>query len=180
MALTLTKLLLFSFLVSSTILTAKSKLLTSKREKLTRFHVYMQEKISRSNATVVTVAQAATTNPSATSFGLVQVFDDALTVGPKMSLKNLGRVQGMMTFASQSEVALSMSMNFVFTEGRYNGSGLTIVGRNMLSLKVREMPIVGGTGLFRLARGYVHTITYSSDPNTGLLVLVYDFSVYHY
>ncbi|XP_030453193.1 dirigent protein 19-like [Syzygium oleosum] len=179
MALTLTKLFLFSFLVSSTVLTARSELLTSKREKLTHFRVYVQDKIAGSNATVVTVAQASTTNQSATSFGLVRVFDDALTVGPEMSSKNVGVVQGMAAFASQSEMALSMSLNFVFTAGKYNGSSLTVVGRNMLSLKVREMPIVGGTGLFRLARGYVQTSTYSLDLKNGLVVLVYDFSVYH-
>ncbi|XP_030453253.1 dirigent protein 22-like [Syzygium oleosum] len=180
MALTLTKLLLFSFLVSSTVLTAKSKLLTSKREKLTRFLVYVHDQNAGSNATTVNVAQASTTNQSATSFGLVGIFDDALTMGPEMSSKNLGRLQGMVAFASRTEVAVLMSMNFVFTKGKYNGSSLTVVGRNLLFSKVREMPIVGGTGLFRLARGYVQTSTYLFDPNTGLLVLVYDFSVYHY
>lgn len=180
MTLNLTKLLLFSFLVSSTVLTTKSKLLTTKREKLTRFRVYVQGKIAGSNATVVTVAQASTTNRSATSFGLVQVFDDALTAGPEMSSENVGTVEGMLAYASQSEVALSMSMSFAFTEGKYNGSSLTVVGRNVFFSKVREMPIVGGTGLFRLARGYVQTSTYSLDPKDGLNVLVYDFYVYHY
>ncbi|KAK3446853.1 dirigent protein 19 [Eucalyptus grandis] len=180
MALTLTKLFLFSFLVSSTVLTGNSQPLTSKREKLTRFRVYVQDRIAGSNATVLHVAQAPTTNQSTTSFGLVTVFDDALTVGPEMSSKNVGVVQGTSAFASQSEVALSMSMNFVFTEGKYNRSSLTVVGRNVLSLKVREMPIVGGTGLFRLARGYIQTSTYSLDLKKGLAVLVYDFFVYRY
>ncbi|KAF8019835.1 hypothetical protein BT93_G0509 [Corymbia citriodora subsp. variegata] len=180
MALTVTKLFLFSLLVSSAVLTAKSELLTSKPEKLTRFRVYVQDKIAGSNATVAMVAQAATTNQSAASFGLVTVFDDPLTVGPERSSKNVGMVQGMTAFASQSEVALSMSMNFVFTKGKYNRSSLTVVGRNVLSLKVREMPIVGGTGLFRLAWGYVETSTYSLDLKNGVAVLVYDFSVYHY
>ncbi|KAI3417718.1 uncharacterized protein J3R85_014165 [Psidium guajava] len=180
MALTLTKLLLFSFLVSSAVLTAKSELPTSRREKLTRFHVYVQDQFAGSNATYVNVAQASMTKQSTTSFGLVSVFDDALTVGPEMSSKNVGRVQGMLSYASQSELSVSMSMNFVFTAGKYNGSGLTVVGRNTLTSKVREMPIVGGTGLFRLARGYVQTNTHPSDLKTGLLTLLYDFSVYHY
>ncbi|XP_030453277.1 dirigent protein 22-like [Syzygium oleosum] len=180
MALTLTKLLLFSFLISSVVLATKSELLTSKREKLTRFHLYVQVKTTGSNATVTIVAQASTTNQSATSFGLVDVFDNALTAGHEMSSKNVGRVQGMEAFASQSEVALSTFQNFVFTEGKYNGSSLTVVGRNVLSLKVREMPIVGGTGVFRMARGYAQTSTYLSDLKNGLLVVVYDFFVYHY
>ncbi|KAF8019837.1 hypothetical protein BT93_G0511 [Corymbia citriodora subsp. variegata] len=180
MALTLTKLLLFSFLFISTVLTAKSQLSTSKQKNLTRFHVYAQDKNTAPNATIVNVAQASTTNQSATSFGLVKVADDPLTEGPEMSSKNLGRLQGMVTSASQSEVAVLMSINFVFTEGKYNGSSLTVVGRNELFLEVRELSIVGGTGLFRLARGYVLTSTYSADLNTGALVLLYDFFVYHY
>jgi len=68
----------------------------------------------------------------------------------------------------------------MFTEGKYNGSSLTIMGRNLLSLKVREMPIIGGTSLFRLSRGHIQTNTYSSNLKNGLIVLVYDFSVYHY
>ncbi|XP_030519767.1 dirigent protein 19-like [Rhodamnia argentea] len=180
MALTLTTLILFSFLVSSTALTANSELLISKREKLTHFRVYVHDKIAGSNATTVTVAQASTTNQSAMSFGLVRVFDDELTVGPEKSSKKVGVVEGMAAFSSQSEVAMSMSMNFVFTAGKYNGSGLTIVGRTLPLLKTREMPVVGGTGLFRLARGYVQTSTYSLDLKSGLGVLVYDFSVYHY
>ncbi|KAL3755441.1 hypothetical protein ACJRO7_002487 [Eucalyptus globulus] len=167
MALTLTKFIVFSFLVSSTVLNAKSELLTSKREKLTRFHVYVQVKTAGSNATVAIVAQASTTNQSATSFRL-------------MSSKNVGGVRGMEAFASQSEVALSTSQTFVFTKGKHNGRCLTFVGRNVLSLKVREMPIVGGTGLFRLARGYAQTSTYLSDLKNGLLVVVYDFYAYHY
>ncbi|XP_030512163.1 dirigent protein 22-like [Rhodamnia argentea] len=179
-ALTLTKLFLFSFLVSSTVPTAKSELLTSKREKLSRFRVCVHDKISGTNATAATVAQASTTNQSATSFGLVRVFDDVLTVGPEMSSKKVGVVQGMLAFASQREVALLMSVTIMFTAGKYNGSGLTVVGKNLVSLKVKEMPIVGGTGLFRLAWDYVQISTYSLDFKNGLSVLTYDFSVYHY
>ncbi|XP_030517047.1 dirigent protein 19-like [Rhodamnia argentea] len=180
MAITQTKLFLFSLIVSSTILTTKSELLSSKREKLTRFRLHVQNIIAGSNATVATVAQASMTNQSATLFGQVAVVDDVVTVDPETSSKNMGRVQGLVAFTSQSEMVLSMSMTFVFTEGKYNGSDLTVMGRNLLSLKVREMPIIGGTGLFRLARGYVRTSTYSSDLKKGLIVLVYDFYVYHY
>ncbi|OWM69255.1 hypothetical protein CDL15_Pgr025442 [Punica granatum] len=46
-----------------------------------------------------------------------------------------------------------MAMNFAFVEGKYNGSSLTVLGRNPVFDAVREMPVVGGIGLFRFAHG---------------------------
>ena len=50
-----------------------------------------------------------------------------------------------------------MVMNFAFMEGKYNGSNLSVLGRNRIFSEVREMPIVDGSGLFRFARGYCKT-----------------------
>ncbi|KAK7836913.1 dirigent protein 7 [Quercus suber] len=51
-------------------------------------------------------------------------------------------------------------MNFVFTTRKFNGSSLTILGRNAALQPLREMPIIGGTGAFRLARGFGTAKTY--------------------
>ena len=45
-----------------------------------------------------------------------------------------------------------MATNFVFTTGKFNGSSLTILGRNAVFQPLREMPIIGA---FRLARRFV-------------------------
>jgi len=51
--------------------------------------------------------------------------------------------QGIYASASQSELSFLMALNFVFTEGKYNGSTLSILGRNNVFSGIREMPIVG-------------------------------------
>ncbi|KAK3204956.1 hypothetical protein Dsin_019002 [Dipteronia sinensis] len=108
------------------------------------------------------------------------MIEDPITVGPKLSSKMVGRAQGLYALASQEEIGLLMVMNFAFIEGKYNGSSqgrthvqtsqvpylveipgsatgssISVLGRNTVFSKVREMPVIGGSGLFRFARGYV-------------------------
>ena len=73
-----------------------------------------------------------------------------------------------------------MTMNFAFMEAMYNGSTLTIVGRNTVFSEVREMPMVGGSGLFRFATGYCKLRTHRFDPKTGDAIVEYNVHVLHY
>ncbi|PQQ15980.1 dirigent protein 22 [Prunus yedoensis var. nudiflora] len=61
-------------------------------------------------------------------------------------------------------------MNFVFVEGMYKGSTISILGRNPVLNNVREMPIIGGTGLFRFARGYALAHTVWFNPTGDAIV----------
>lgn len=115
-----------------------------------------------------------------TGFGTVNMIDNALTEGPEMSSKLIGRAQGFYALASQQEVSLLMSMNFVFVQGKYNGSTITVHGRNSIFSPVREMPVIGGSGLFRFARGYVQLRTHTVDLQTRNAVVRYDAYVLHY
>jgi hypothetical protein len=45
---------------------------------------------------------------------------------------------------------------------------------------IREMPIVGGSGLFRLARGYAQANTHEIDFKTGNATVEYNVYVFHY
>lgn len=151
-----------------------------KREKLSHLHFYFHDIVSGRNPTTALVAKAATTNTSATGFGFLVMIDDPLTVGPNVSSKMVGRAQGMYASADQSEVGLLMVMNFAFLEGKFNGSTLSVLGRNQVFTAVREMPIVGGSGVFRFARGYSQARTFFFDPKTGDAVVEYNVYVFHY
>ena len=151
-----------------------------KEEKLSHLHFYFHDIISSPKPTAVRVAEAAMTNKSATVFGAVFMMDDPLTVGPEPSSKLVGRAQGIYASASQEEMGLLMVLNFAFMEGKYNGSTLSVLGRNTIFSKVREMPIVGGSGLFRFARGYAQARTHTFNLKTGDAVVEYNVYVFHY
>ncbi|KAI3445010.1 hypothetical protein Pfo_001675 [Paulownia fortunei] len=146
-------------------------------EKIAKFRVYLQDVLGGPNATVYEVARANITSISPTSFGQVRVVDDLITAEPDANSEKLGRAQGVITFSGLEESALTMNMNFVFTAGVYEGSTLCIVGRNPISNNNRELPIIGGTGIFRWARGYSISNTYSYDPATEYGVLEYNLYV---
>ncbi|KAK2990679.1 hypothetical protein RJ640_029354 [Escallonia rubra] len=156
------------------------KSLGLKREKLSHLHFYFHDIVGGKNPTAIIVAQATTTNTSATGFGMVVMIDDPLTVGPEASSKLVGRAQGIYASASQFETGLLMVLNYVFMGGKYNGSTLSILGRNPVFSTVREMPIVGGSGIFRFARGYAQARTHSLDIKTGDAVVEYNVFVLHY
>ncbi|KAK9156615.1 hypothetical protein Scep_003189 [Stephania cephalantha] len=151
------------------------------KEKLTHLHFYFHDIVAGPNVTAVRVAEAPTTNSSNTLFGMVVAADEPLTETPDRSSKLLGRAQGLYASTGQKETNLLMAFNFVFTEGnKYNGSTVSVLGRNAVFDKVREMPIVGGTGVFRFARGYVLAKTFIFDLKTGNAVVEYNVYVLHY
>ncbi|KAF8403941.1 hypothetical protein HHK36_012048 [Tetracentron sinense] len=151
-----------------------------KKEKLTHFRLFWHDIVIGRNQSAVKVAAGPATNASATMFGAVSIIDDALTEGPELSSKLLGRAQGLYSSASKSEVGLFMAMNFAFMVGKYNGSTITILGRNTVFSKVREMPVIGGSGLFRFARGYAQARTQKFDNKSGNAIVEYNIFILHY
>ncbi|CAN6344560.1 unnamed protein product [Urochloa humidicola] len=149
-------------------------------EKDTHIKLYWHDVVSGPSPTAVQVARAAVTNTSKTSFGVVVVIDDPLTEGPDLkSSKPLGRAQGTYISAGKDEVSLMMNMNFVFQAGKYNGSTVAIMGRNAVFDAVREMAIVGGSGVFRMARGYAQARTHTFDLKTGDATVEYNLYIKH-
>ncbi|CAI9268281.1 unnamed protein product [Lactuca saligna] len=181
---TILTILLFSFLLHgeshkfSRNLSPKS--LGLKKQKLSHLHFYFQDIVGGDHPTALRVAQSSITNTSHTGFGVVVMIDDPLTVGPETTSKIVGRAQGIYASADLNQVGFLMVMNYVFIEGKYNGSTLSILGRNSVLSPVRELPIVGGSGLFRFARGYALAKTHSFNISNGDATVEYNVYVQHY
>ncbi|PIA36546.1 hypothetical protein AQUCO_03300020v1 [Aquilegia coerulea] len=150
------------------------------KEKLSRMHFYFHDILSGKKPTAMKIAQASTTTKSPTLFGTVMMADDMLTEGPEPTSKMVGRAQGLYGSADQKHVGLLFAMSFEFTDGIYNGSTLSILGRNPALELIREMPIVGGTGVFKLARGVVFAKTYWFNMTSSDAVVEYHANVIHY
>ncbi|XP_010504753.1 PREDICTED: dirigent protein 21-like [Camelina sativa] len=150
-----------------------------KPEKLTHLHFYFHVIDSGNKPTDVLVATGPTTNSSATNFGLVAIDDDPLTMGPDITSDEIGRAQGMYASTDQNKFGLLMAFNFVFTKGEFSGSTISMYGRNAILSKVREMPIIGGTGAFRFGRGYAQAKTFVYNTTSGNAVVVYNVYVWH-
>ncbi|KAG6410999.1 hypothetical protein SASPL_129072 [Salvia splendens] len=151
-----------------------------KREELTHLHFYFHDVIGGSKPTSVVVAQAATTASDPNRFGEVLVVDNRLTVGPNLSSRAVGRAQGMYALSDMGDAGDLVVFNLVFAEGRFNGSTLTVVGRDAVLSAEREVPVIGGTGVFRFARGYARTRTHLLDVKRGYVVEEYHVYVFHY
>ncbi|KAK6163735.1 hypothetical protein DH2020_000599 [Rehmannia glutinosa] len=147
------------------------------KEKLSHFRVYWHDILDGTTPTSVQVVKPL---PNMTNgFGQVNMIDNLLILGPELSSKVVGKAQGFYASTSQQELSLLMAMNFIFTEGEYNGSTITILGKNAILNEVREMPVVGGSGLFRFARGYVEARTQMFDAKSGDATVEYNVYVMH-
>lgn len=83
-----------------------------------------------------------------------------------------GRAQGLVAVAGK-DGSIETMLNFIFSEGKYNGSTLALYGRIKWGQPI-ERAIVGGTGMFRMAKGYSLTKTVFTSATYG----VYEFDMY--
>ncbi|KAL6562965.1 hypothetical protein OROHE_005552 [Orobanche hederae] len=146
----------------------------TRMEKTTHHHFYFQDKLSSPHPTAVKIIG------DGYSFGTTIMIDDALTQDPEPDSKIIGRAQGTYALAAQDDLALLMVETFSFTEGEYNGSSISMLGRNHVMDVVRKMPIVGGSGLFRLGRGYALAHTVWFDRSTGDASVEYNVILMHF
>ncbi|WVZ53901.1 hypothetical protein U9M48_004788 [Paspalum notatum var. saurae] len=153
----------------------------------THLHFYFHDTVSGKSPTAVRVvsppptgsSSSSSPSPQPTFFGAVTVMDDPLTEGPEPGSAAVGRAQGLYMGSDQAKIGFLQAMNLVFTAGPHNGSTLALLGRNCPLDSVRELPVVGGTGKFRFARGYALLRTHWLDLRTGDATVEYDVYVMH-
>ncbi|KAJ1685919.1 hypothetical protein LUZ63_017309 [Rhynchospora breviuscula] len=145
----------------------------------THLHFYLHDTLSGPNPTAIPVVQGSTRYKGSGPFGFgtIIVIDDVLTEGPSLTTDAIGRAQGFYTMASLTGSELLLSINILLTEGEFNGSTVAVLGRDNLFDSVRELPVIGGSGKFRMARGYTLFKTYSANASTGDVVLEVDLYV---
>ncbi|KAL1535067.1 dirigent protein 1-like [Salvia divinorum] len=147
--------------------------LPQRHEKVTKLHFYFH-RLGGSAPSAAIIARANTTTP--TSFGLAVMRDDPLTAGPEISSAHMGYAQGMSATVSLEEVVLVDYFTLSFTDG----STLAVLGSNAIFHQYRELPIVGGTGAYRLARGVITFQTYFFNSTTRVASIQADAVVIHY
>jgi hypothetical protein len=121
---------------------------------LTHIHLYVHETYTGANATAAAVLQSPLGANS--SFGSIGVVDDEIRLGPDRSSPLVGRYQAVFFGTSlQLGAGYLSSITLVFTAGEHAGSTLSVQGPVLGFTGTIERAVIGGTGKFRLARGYM-------------------------
>ncbi|CAN0845916.1 Dirigent protein 23 [Linum grandiflorum] len=145
-------------------------------ESITNLQFYLHDIFTGSNPTASRVVEPVT-NSTATYFGAVVMADDPLTETPDLNSRLVGRAQGMYGMSGRKDAVVLMVMSYGFVDGAYSGSSISIMGRNPVMDPNRELPVLGGTGVFRMARGYAVLNTVSSNAG-GDAVVHYNVTVH--
>ncbi|KAF7824653.1 dirigent protein 22-like [Senna tora] len=149
-------------------------------QKITHLHFYFHDIVTGKNPTSIQIVGPP--KGSIRGFGTTFMMDDPLTEGPDPNSRLIGRSQGIYALASQhiESDGLLMVLSFAFVEGSYKGSTLSIVGRNPVMERVREMGVIGGSGVFRYGRGFALAKTCMFETKSGVVVVEYNVSVMHF
>ncbi|XP_072971828.1 pterocarpan synthase 1-like [Typha angustifolia] len=132
------------------------------------FHFYMHDDYTSPIPTAMRVVTSPSTiDSSPRHFGDIVVLNNVITEGPTPDSKLVGRAQGFAVRVSEKGTVSDLSLHFAFEEGPYKGSSLIVHGRIAMTLPVRESVVVGGTGHFRFARGYLLSKNYDYSLATG-------------
>ena len=114
---------------------------------------YMQDWEIGANATATLFAGILHKQWWILGFGTIFATNDKLTVAIERNSSEVGKVHGIYVNSALDGSDLHLLMSLVFTNKEYNGSTLEIQGADKFYQKYREVSVVSGTGIFKLARG---------------------------
>ncbi|XAR70229.1 hypothetical protein NMG60_11027016 [Bertholletia excelsa] len=125
------------------------------------FHDILYDGTNSHNATSAIVGAPAWANRTRLAgqshFGDVVVFDDPITLDNDLLSAPVGRAQGLYVYDKKDVFTSWLGFSFVFNSTEHKGS-INFAGADPLMNKTRDVPVVGGTGDFFMARG-VATLT---------------------
>ncbi|KAL2521994.1 Dirigent protein 23 [Forsythia ovata] len=148
--------------------------------KETKMTLYFQDYSGGPNATVVQITGQHDGLLSFIKFGAIFCTDDPITQGFDPSSAEIARAQGLYVTSALDGSNTHVLISIVFTNEEYKGSTLEIQGSSAQFERVREVAVVGGTGKFRLARGYVSFETIHYDSMIYYAVIQCNVTVLHY
>ncbi|XP_072964798.1 pterocarpan synthase 1-like [Typha angustifolia] len=166
----------FFLLLLCTLATSTSSDSFQPKEKRTHLRLFFHEIESGPNATIYNVVNLNESSPTYT-FGDIHVVDSILREGTDTSSLLIGRAQGVVFDVGMVQNAGLSIITLVFTAGEYSGSSVTLLGM-IVGPAATERAVVGGTGQFRMARGFTISKLISWEGE----YLVSEFNVYvvHY
>ncbi|RVW38929.1 Dirigent protein 23 [Vitis vinifera] len=168
--------------ISFLLLLAISICLEAKPLKLKQTQVvfYMHDWETGANVTAIPIAGLPKKPWAVGTFATIIAIDDALTETIDRNSAQIGRAQGIYVNSALDGSDLHFLMSVVFTNKQYNGSSLEIQGANRFFNKYREVSVVSGTGMFRLARGYAILETVYLDLPVSNAIIRWNVTVLHY
>ena len=148
--------------------------------KQTQVVFYMHDWETGANVTAIPIAGLPKKPWAVGRFATIIDIDDALPETIVRNSAQIGRAQGIYVNSALDGSDLHFLMSVVFTNKQYNGSSLEIQGANRFFNKYREVSVVSGTGMFRLARGYAILETVYLDLPVSNAIIRWNVTVLHY
>ncbi|KAL1567623.1 dirigent protein 22-like [Salvia divinorum] len=143
--------------------------------------IYYHDYAGGPNATTIEIPSSSTGQLNFTKFGAMFCSDDPIYKGIEKDSVPIARGRGIYIISALDGTQAQMLMSVVFINGKYKGSTIEIQGSYGQSLvQISEAAIVGGTGKFRLARGYATFKVVSYDAVTGFSITQSNMTVLHY
>ncbi|XP_057790762.1 dirigent protein 22-like [Salvia miltiorrhiza] len=106
--------------------------------------------------------------------------DDPITEEIEEGSAPIARGRGIFIASALDGSDAHTLLSVVFINGKYKGSTLELQGSYALFERVAEVAVVGGTGKFRLARGYATFEILYNDSLRGYLLARSNMTVLHY